>query len=163
YPFNTDTLLDNALGPLGYYGVFTTNHHTDDPIKNESTTTVQSALARGVPVVTAKQMLDWLDGRNGSSFGSIASSQGVLTVTRAPGTTANGLTAMVPAQARGGALLGLTRDGAAVTTELRVVKGVQYAFFSTAAGNYTATYAVDDTPPTISSVAATAGFGNTGV
>src|SRR5262249_54450966 len=36
-------------------------------------------------------------------------------------------------------------------------------FFSTAAGNYTATYAVDDTPPTISSVAATAGFGNTGV
>ena len=29
YPFTADTLLDRALGPLGYYGVFTANHHTD--------------------------------------------------------------------------------------------------------------------------------------
>ena len=29
YPFNIDTLLDNALGPQGYYGVFTANMHTD--------------------------------------------------------------------------------------------------------------------------------------
>ena len=32
---------------------------------------VASAQARGVPVVSAQQMLDWLDGRNGSSFGSL--------------------------------------------------------------------------------------------
>ena len=31
YPFTADTLLDRALGPLGYYGVFTANHHTDLP------------------------------------------------------------------------------------------------------------------------------------
>ncbi len=29
YPATIDTLLDNALGPLGYYGVFTANMHTD--------------------------------------------------------------------------------------------------------------------------------------
>ncbi len=29
YPFTIDTLLDNAVGPLGYYGVFTANMHTD--------------------------------------------------------------------------------------------------------------------------------------
>ena len=29
YPFTVDTLLDRALGPLGYYGVFTANMHTD--------------------------------------------------------------------------------------------------------------------------------------
>ena len=32
YPFTIDTLLDRALGPEGYYGVFTANMHTDDPI-----------------------------------------------------------------------------------------------------------------------------------
>src|SRR5262249_50784438 len=29
YPLNIDTLLDNALGIKGYYGVFTANMHTD--------------------------------------------------------------------------------------------------------------------------------------
>ena len=29
YPCTIDTLLDNALGPEGYYGVFTANMHTD--------------------------------------------------------------------------------------------------------------------------------------
>ena len=81
YPFTADTLLDRALGPLGYYGVFTANHHTDLPTIQQSDATVASAIARGVPVVSAKQMLDWLDGRNGSSFGSIAWTPGALTFT----------------------------------------------------------------------------------
>ena len=29
YPEHIDTLLDNALGSKGYYGVFTANMHTD--------------------------------------------------------------------------------------------------------------------------------------
>ena len=29
YPFTPNTLLDNALGPLGYYGAFMANMHTD--------------------------------------------------------------------------------------------------------------------------------------
>src|SRR3954454_6551060 len=29
YPFTPDTLLNGALGPLGYYGAFTANMHTD--------------------------------------------------------------------------------------------------------------------------------------
>ena len=31
-----------------------------------------SAQARGVPIVSSEQMLDWLDGRNSSSFGSFS-------------------------------------------------------------------------------------------
>ena len=34
-------------------------------------TIVTPAIARGVPVVSARQMLTWLDGRNGSSFGNL--------------------------------------------------------------------------------------------
>ena len=40
---------------------------------------VASAQARGVPVVSARQMLAWLDGRNGSSFGSLTWSGNTLT------------------------------------------------------------------------------------
>ena len=72
YPFTVDTLLDRALGDTEQYGVYTINAHTDVGIIAESTNTINSAKARGVPVVSAKQMLTWLDGRNASSFGSIS-------------------------------------------------------------------------------------------
>ena len=37
--------------------------------------------ANGVPVVSAKQMLTWLDGRNGSSFQGVSFGGGVLRFT----------------------------------------------------------------------------------
>ena len=84
YPFTADTLFDRALGPLGYYGVFTANMHTDLPTEQQSDAAVSSAIAHGILVVSAKQMLDWLDGRNGSSFGSIASDWRVRRRSRLP-------------------------------------------------------------------------------
>ena len=68
YPHTIDTLLDNALGPLGYYGVFTANMHTDSATSSGADAIISSAQARNVPVVSARQMLDWVDGRNASSF-----------------------------------------------------------------------------------------------
>ena len=93
------------------------------PTIQQSDATVASAIARNVPVVSAKQMLDWLDGRNGSSFGSIAWSAGTLTFTIEAAAGANGLTAMVPSHAKGGVLTGLTRDGAAVDLRRAVREG----------------------------------------
>ena len=52
------TLLDNALGAEGYYGVFTANMHTDSADIAGADAIVEAALARGVPIVSAKQMLD---------------------------------------------------------------------------------------------------------
>ena len=71
YPFTIDTLLDRALGTEGYYGAFTINAHTDVAAIPESNAVIASAPARGVPIVSSKQMLDWLDGRNSSSFGVV--------------------------------------------------------------------------------------------
>ncbi len=68
YPFTPNTLLDNATGPLGYYGAFTANEHTDNATTFESDQLLASAMAHGVPMVTGRQMLTWLDGRNGSSY-----------------------------------------------------------------------------------------------
>ena len=63
YPYTIDTLLDRALGPEGYYGAFVANMHTDSPIHPESDAILSSALTRGVPVISARQLLTWLDAR----------------------------------------------------------------------------------------------------
>ncbi len=90
YPFTVDTLLDRAVGPEEQYGVYTVNAHTDEPTTEASDSTLISAQARGVPIVSAKQMLTWLDGRNSSTFGSISWNGSALsfTVTQAPARTA---------------------------------------------------------------------------
>jgi hypothetical protein len=133
-------LLDRALGPEGYYGVVTTNMHTDYANHTGANVIVSESLARGVPVVSAVQMLEWLDGRNGSSFQGVGYTGGRLQFTVAPGTGSRGLEGMVPAHATGGSLLGLTRNGAPVGTTPRTVKGIDYAVFDAAAGTYVATY-----------------------
>ena len=57
---------------------------------------VASAQARGVPVVSAAADADWLDGRNGSSFGSTRLERQHADFTIDVGAGANGLQAMVP-------------------------------------------------------------------
>ena len=99
-----------------------------------------AAQARGVPVVSARQMLTWLDGRNASSFQGVAFNGGQLTFTIAQASGAHGLEAMLPINGSTGALLGLTRNGAAVATSTRTVKGIAYAVFDAPSGSYVATY-----------------------
>ena len=105
-------LLDNALGPKGYYGVFTAILHSDNGDHERLTDLVSEARDRGVPVVSSAQMLDWLDGRNGSSFDGIAFSGGQLQFTLRKSPKARGLEAMVPVRSGTGPLSQLTRGGA---------------------------------------------------
>ena len=151
-----DVLLDNALGSKAYYGVVTANMHSDYGDHVNANDIVASAQERGVPVVSAAQMLDWLDGRNGSSFGNVTASAGSLTFSLVADARARGLEAMVPASSPAGPLTRLTRNGQAVTRNARTVKGVDYLVFKATAGNYAATYAPDSRAPEISGVAAVA-------
>src|SRR5207247_7175784 len=91
YPFTVDTLLDKALGPEGFYGAFTANMHADYVYSFGSDQIVASAQARGVPVVAARQMLGWLDGRNGSAFRALAWNGTTLTFSIDIGVGAGGL------------------------------------------------------------------------
>jgi hypothetical protein len=101
---------------------------------------VASALARSVPVVSSKQMLTWLDGRNGSSFQSMAWNGTMLSFTVAVGTGATGLQAMLPTTVTAGTLSTLTLNGSPVSFTVQTIKGVQYATFQVGAGTYQATY-----------------------
>lgn len=157
YPYTIDALLDAALGPEGYYGAFTINAHTDVASSSEASAVVASSQARGVPIVSARQMLAWLDGRNNSAFANMAWDGGTLSFTVNPGAGANGLQVMIPVHSQSGTLAGLTRDGSTVSYTTQNIKGVEYAFAAAAAGSYAATYQSDTIAPELLGTVAAAG------
>ncbi len=141
YPLTINTLLDNALGPLGYYGVFTANMHTDSADSTTARSIVAAALNRGVPVVSALQILQWLDGRNGSFFSAVSWKDDTLAfkVYAAPG--ANGLAVLLPANGPSGRLAGISRNDSPVPYTTLVVKGIEYvAFAAGSGGSFQASY-----------------------
>ena len=139
YPFTIDALLDKAIGPEGYYGAFTANMHTDDVASIGSDAIITSAQARGIPVISARQMLEWLDGRNSSVFSGITWSGTALTFTISPGQHAHGLMAMVPIPT-GRSITGITRDSSLIAHSTATIKGIQYAFFYGETGSYQVTF-----------------------
>ncbi len=58
YPATADALLDKALGPEGYYGIFTANMHTDHADHAGSEAIVAAAQARSVPIISAAAAAD---------------------------------------------------------------------------------------------------------
>lgn len=140
YPFNIDTLLDNAVGSQGYYGVFTANMHNDSAQSDEADAIVASAQAHGVPVVSALQMLTWLDGRNSSSFGSLVWSGNTLSFTITQDSGARNLQAMLPTNGASGTLSSISRSGNSVAFTTQTIKGISYAMFAAATGSYQAVY-----------------------
>jgi hypothetical protein len=140
YPFTVDSLLDRALGPEAYYGVFTANMHTDVATIPQDDAIVASAIERGVPVITARQMLDWLDGRNGSSFSNLTRSGSTLSFTVSIGEGANGLYILLPTAGPTGSLTSITLNGVALPFVTTTIKGIQYASFSAALGTFQAVY-----------------------
>jgi hypothetical protein len=161
YPFTVDALLDRALGAEGYYGAFVVNAHTDAVSSDVADAVVASAQARSVSVISSRQMLEWLDARNSSSFGSLAWNGSALSfsLTRAPG--ANGLQGMLPNRSSNGVLGSLSRGGNTVSFTVSTIKGIEYAIFAADTGTYLATYAADSAAPAVT--ASTPGGGATGV
>jgi hypothetical protein len=143
YPFTTDTLLDNALGTTAYYGAFVVNAHNDNNSNSYpgiATDVIASAQSRGVPIVSALQLLTWLDGRNTSSFGSLSWNSNTLSFNITQATAARNLQAMLPANAPSGTLASITLNGAAVPYSTQTIKGISYAIFGAQSGSYIATY-----------------------
>ena len=155
YPMTADSLFARALDGRGYYGAFGANMHFDQNDHPSSNAIVASAVAKGIPVVSSRQLLTWLDGRNGSSFNGVTWSGSTLTFTITTATGARNLQAMLPLQGNAGTLTRLTRNGVSVTTTTQTIKGIETLFFIANPGLYAATYATDATAPTNSSVAST--------
>lgn len=120
--------------------------HTDINPSPGSDAIITSALARKVPVISARQMLTWLDGRNSSSFSSIVWRANDLRFTVKVGTGAHNLQAMLPTDGPSGRLISLKRNDSVVPFTEQIVKGISYAFFTAENGNYVADYDPVSTP-----------------
>jgi len=140
FPFNIDTLLNNAQGATGYYGAFVANFHTDLSTEPQSDALIASAKSHNVPIISGKQLSSWLDGRNGSSYTNVSWSGSTLSFGVSVGTNATGLTGMLPTAGPGGTLTGISKAGTAVPFTVNTIKGLDYATFNAGAGAYTATY-----------------------
>jgi hypothetical protein len=140
FPQFCDALLDKAVGPEGYYGVFTTNMHFDNPNHPGANDIVASAKSHHIPVVTAKQMLDWIDGRNNSSFDTIYWHTDTLKFAITAASGSRNMQTMVPTISASGNLTAILFNGSAVTYSVQTIKGIEYAFIYSPTGNYAAVY-----------------------
>ncbi len=158
YTLHINTLLNNALDSHGYYGVVTTNMHTDTGPHPGQEIVVNAAMANGIPVVSAKQMLTWLDGRNNSSFANMNWSGDTLSFDITSATGSRNMRAMLPVNSAAGPLGSLTQNGTPVAFTTQTIKGISYAFFPAppagTTASFVASYTPDTTPPVISNVVA---------
>ncbi|NUT49822.1 MAG: DUF4082 domain-containing protein, partial [Saccharothrix sp.] len=167
YPTQFNTMVDRAQGAQGFYAAITLNNHLDNKLANSGAscdavdqTAIQDAViaaakAKGVPVVTAKQMLEWTDARNQSSITGLTRNGTSVTFTvNANAAAANLMTMLPTAGASGTTLSTLTRAGVPVTFSKKTIKGIEYAVFNGVAGAYTATYAAPLAAPQVQTLAA---------
>ena len=150
-PKTIEALLNNALGSLGYYGVFTINMHTNVSESPDSDTIIAATQAHGVQVMAAQDVLNWVDGRNESSFSSLSwnGTTNTLSFGMTVANGASGLMAMLPAYNADRILTNLTHNGSAVSFSIQTIKGVAYAFFDANAGSFTAEYELDTQSPMV--------------
>ncbi|WP_202915870.1 DUF4082 domain-containing protein [Pontibacter pamirensis] len=146
FPYTIDQLLNKALGAEGYYGVFCANMHTDADVSTDSDAIIASAKSRNVPVISSKQLLTWLDGRNGSYFSGMSWNGSELNFSVSVASGARSLQGMLPLTETTGRLLSIKMNGSTVNFTTEIIKGIEYAFFPCSTGNYTATYDINAEP-----------------
>ncbi|MFN3408680.1 MAG: DUF4082 domain-containing protein [Limisphaerales bacterium] len=154
YPATINTLLDRALGSEGYYGAYVANMHTDFNPLPESDAIVNSALTRGVPVISARQMLTWLDARQAVSLTNQVWTNKTLFFNASVPAAARGLRTLVPIP-NGHTLVNVLSNGTAIAAGTQTLKGYEYVVIPTGTAGYHVNFATDTTPPTIVSVSPT--------
>jgi hypothetical protein len=128
-------LLDNAINK-GYYGAFVMNMHTDTAMHIGSDQIITAAMTRQIPVISSRQMLTWLDNRNGTVFSGVAWNNNAKTLSFTVNTIAHNLQVMVPVHSMDGELIQVIENGKPVTFTIQTIKGIQYGFFAASTHNY---------------------------
>lgn len=133
-------LIDRALGPEGYYGAFGTHYDFSNEFDVEL---MALAAAKDLPMVSARQMLDWTDARNGSTIGNAHWAGNVLSFeVHADPASQNMLEGMLPLHFANARLKDIRRGDETIGFDAETIKGIDYGLFKASSGAYTAHYAL---------------------
>ena len=138
FPFIINELLDKALGPEGYYGVFTT--HDDLIVPSLLDHVIESARSHGVSIVSAEQVLTWLDAKNSSYFHSFRWNNQTLSFSIHKDPKAHNLQVLIPENTPQGKVEQITHAGVPVSYTLETLKGISYATFLAIDGEFKVSY-----------------------
>jgi hypothetical protein len=134
----TAFVLDRALGEEQFFGAFVSHYDFTDSF---AATLVAAARERGVPLITASQMLAWLDGRNRSTFTNLRWNARTLTFDQHVARGAENAQVMLPYATTFGRLAAIRCGSQPMPFEVKKIKGLDYAFLPAFKGTCTAEYA----------------------
>lgn len=130
-------LLDGALGEKQFFGAFGTHF---DYTRGYARFLTEAARERGVALISAEQMLRWLEGRNGSAFTGLRWEGSLLHFTPEIAPGAERASLMLPVAWRGQRLMAVHCGNSELTLSRQEIKGLDLAFFSSPKGACTARY-----------------------
>jgi hypothetical protein len=140
-------LFDSSTGPDGFWGFVGTHYDYSGGLESEfRAALLDEVLERqgdGVAMISAKQLLDWLDLRSETRFDELSFDGQTLRFQLDVPTTLPdpGLEAMLPVSASGKALVDLRRDTVVVPVKRTFdVRGMSHVFFDAKPGSYEADY-----------------------
>jgi hypothetical protein len=131
------TLLDRALGPEQFFGAFGTHYDYTDGYFDHL---VMAARERGVAMISAAQMLRWLDRREAIRFEALVWNGHDLTFRVQLADGPERVTGMLPVSALSHRLAAITRGGQRVHVRTETIKGIDYALFDLEPGSYAVLY-----------------------
>ena len=130
-------MIDKALGPEQFFGMFGTHYDFRDDFLS---TAIGIAKERGVALISAAQALRWLDAKGSSRFDQLAWDQGTLAFDVHVGSETETMTAMVPMWSSEHRILAIECDGEAKPYQTVRIKGLEYASLPVRSGSCKAIY-----------------------
>lgn len=135
-------MIERAIGPEQFFGAFGTHYdHSDD----YDTLLIEAARHYDVPLITADQMLSWLNARNGSRFEQIEWRDATLRFVVRLGPGAKAASVTLPAVFKGADLSRVSCHGEPVAFTVQTIKGLDTAFFTTGSAACEAHYSTGET------------------
>ncbi|MDT8854671.1 hypothetical protein RNZ50_06415 [Paracoccaceae bacterium Fryx2] len=130
-------MLEGALGPDEYFGAFGSHYDFTDDYEQRL---IDLATERDVALITAQQMLTWLDGRNGSRISGMVWNNDTLTFDTSLAPGAERASAMLPESFRELRLVDVTCGMDRKPLTMANIKGLAVAFFPPQTGKCSASY-----------------------
>lgn len=137
YRKSVGTMIDKALGPEQFFGVFGTHYDFRDDFLS---TAIQIAKDKGVALISASQALRWVDARNSSRFENISWDGEKLSFDALIDGNADAMTALVPLWASDRRVSAIDCDGKDKIFSTVRIKGIDYASLPLSSGSCNVLY-----------------------